>query len=342
MKFFSRIGRGRVPKEHLTIARHFTPTSDDGVHAGLMWQGCRVPEGRLNQCTNLFNRPFGTHLFANPFPALKRRAIFRKSLRDKVLLVVIWILVIAANTRAATTNTLSESAFQGRQLAFQLCEARPTESFTNSGILVIRKANRHMQKIPVKFEAIVTATNWMSIYRAFFTNATETLKIVHPLDQLEGHLGDFPDGGRIVVVGNKNDWIGTSAKVEHSYDGLRVVNQAFAESDFSVVDLSLQFFHWPGQRVLKKEVKRSRGCTVLESTNPTPPPGGYSRVVCWIDSETLGIVQAYAYDAKGKLLKEFDPKDFKKVQGQWQVQSIDIENVQTGSRTRLEFDLKAP
>ena len=123
---------------------------------------------------------------------------------------------------------------------------------------------------------------------------------------------------------------------------MEVANRAFAESDFSVVDLSLQFFHWPGQRVLKKEVKRSRGCTVLESANPAPPPGGYSRVVCWIDSETLGIVQAYAYDARGKLLKEFYPKDFKKVQGQWQVQSMDINNVQTGSRTRLELDLKAP
>ena len=31
---------------------------------------------------------------------------------------------------------------------------------------------------------------------------------------------------------------------------------------------------------------------------------------------------------------------FKKVNGQWQVQSMEMDNVQTGSRTRLEFDLK--
>ena len=51
---------------------------------------------------------------------------------------------------------------------------------------------------------------------------------------------------------------------------------------------------------------------------------------------------ARAYDTQGRLLKEFYPKDIKKVKGQWQVESMDIWNVQTGSRTRLEFDLKSP
>jgi hypothetical protein len=289
-------------------------------------------------------RPCGTYSATNPFPALKRRAIFGKSLWDSVLFAVSWMLLTVANTRAATTNSLSVAAFQGRQLALQLCEARPTESFTNTGILQIRQANRKTVKIPVRFEATVTETNWMSIYEAFFTNATETLKIAHPLDQQKARLtDDFPGkGGNIAVVGDKDDWIGTLETVKHTCGGKEVLNRVFAESDFSVVDLSLQFFHWPAQKILKKEVKRSRSCTVLESTNPAPPPGGYSRVVCWIDSETLGIVQAYAYDAQGKLLKEFYPKDFKKVQGQWQVGSMDIKNVQTGSRTRLELDLKAP
>jgi Outer membrane lipoprotein-sorting protein len=113
----------------------------------------------------------------------------------------------------------------------------------------------------------------------------------------------------------------------------------FANSDFWVADLGLEFFHWPEQKILKHELRRSRACTVLESTNPNPSPNGYSRVVSWIDNETLGIVHAEAYDAKGKLLKVFDPKSFKKVNGQWELQDMEIRNVQTGSRTRLEFDL---
>jgi hypothetical protein len=78
----------------------------------------------------------------------------------------------------------------------------------------------------------------------------------------------------------------------------------------------------------------------LESTNPDPSTNSYLRVVSWIDSESGGIVQAWAYDSNNKLFKEFYPKDFKKINGQWQVEEMDIENDQTGSRTRLEFDLK--
>ncbi len=88
-------------------------------------------------------------------------------------------------------------------------------------------------------------------------------------------------------------------------------------------------------------MRRGRSCKVLESTNPSPSTNGYSRVVSWIDNESGGIVHAEAYDAKGGLLKEFDPKSFKKVNGQWELQDMEIRNVRTGSRTRLEFDLKA-
>jgi hypothetical protein len=128
-------------------------------------------------------------------------------------------------------------------------------------------------------------------------------------------------------------------EMEHKVKALvgSTLMMPFAGSDFWVADLGLEFFHWPAQKVLKKEVKRSRGCTVLESTNPNPSTNGYARVVSWIDNESSGIVQAEAYDFKNKLLKEFAPKSFKKVNGQWELQEMEIRNVQTGSRTRLEF-----
>lgn len=115
----------------------------------------------------------------------------------------------------------------------------------------------------------------------------------------------------------------------------------FADSDFWIADLGLEFFHWPEQKILRHEMRRGRSCKVLESINPSPSTNGYSRVVSWIDNESGGIVHAEAYDAKDKLLKEFDPKSFKKVNGQWELQDMEIRNVQTGSRTRLEFDLKS-
>jgi len=110
--------------------------------------------------------------------------------------------------------------------------------------------------------------------------------------------------------------------------------------DFGCADLGLEFFHWPQQKILKKEFHRQCACMVLESTNPNPSTNGYSRVVSWIDEESLGIVEAFAYDVNGKKLKNFYPKNLEKVNGQYQVQSMIMENLQTGSKTRLEFDLK--
>jgi hypothetical protein len=114
----------------------------------------------------------------------------------------------------------------------------------------------------------------------------------------------------------------------------------FAGSDFWIGDLGLEFLHWPGQKILRGDTAAGRLCKVLESANPNPSTNGYSRVLCWIDNEALGIVEAKAYDAQNKLLKEFYPKNIKKVNGQWQVGSMEIDNVQTRSRTWLKFDLK--
>ena len=90
---------------------------------------------------------------------------------------------------------------------------------------------------------------------------------------------------------------------------------------------------------MRKEVHRSCGCTVLESTNPNPTTNGYARVEAWIDSDSLGIVEANAYDASGQQIKNFYPKDFKKVNGQYQVESMVMINEKTDTRTRLVFDL---
>ena len=114
----------------------------------------------------------------------------------------------------------------------------------------------------------------------------------------------------------------------------------FAGSDFWLADLGLEFLHWPEQRMIKKEMSRSQFCKVIESINPQPATNAYSKVISWIDHDSGGIVHAEAYDAKGELLKIFEPKEIEKVNGQWQLREMQIRNVQTKSRTRIEFDLE--
>ena len=53
-------------------------------NAGFVSHPVQVPKGRSKcRSVQVFNRPFGTRTAANMFPALKRRAIVRMSLRDK-------------------------------------------------------------------------------------------------------------------------------------------------------------------------------------------------------------------------------------------------------------------
>ncbi|HEY5042528.1 MAG TPA: outer membrane lipoprotein-sorting protein [Verrucomicrobiae bacterium] len=265
------------------------------------------------------------------------------------------ILFFDVGATAETTNTLSDAEIQGRALAQKILEQRPTENSTNTGVLQIRDGKGNSTKFPIKCDVIVTPTNWASIYDVVLYetdyNAGELkLTVTHNLGETNTYFVENLSGN-LDFVREVRDRKQRNTQVSMSSETLGglyayQIAKPFAGSDFSIADLGLEFLHWPEQKVLKRDVHRSRGCTVLESTSPYRLPNGdllpdrYSRVVSWIDSETLGIVEAYAYDAKGKLLKDFYPKDFKKVDGQWQVQTLVMENVQTGSRSRLDFDLK--
>ena len=113
-----------------------------------------------------------------------------------------------------------------------------------------------------------------------------------------------------------------------------------AGSDFYLMDLGLQFFHWPTQRLVKLEMRKSRSCRVLESVNPRPQPGGYARVLSWIDVESNGLIIAEAYDQAGKLQKRFELESVKKVDGRWKVDMVEIRNPKAKTRTELRFNVK--
>jgi hypothetical protein len=315
-------------------AAEWRPKIAHGKTVGFVVKTDQAPErGGRNARQSIFCRPIrGLDIFWTIQPTVLPWATFGRA--SGALVAVILFFVFGA--AAAATNDLSDAEIQGRHLAQQLCEAQPAENFTNTGVLQIRDGKGKTSKIPIKFETIVTTTNWSSIYelspRDFVTNTPIKLVVLHGSSNSNHYRLTFYFGGN-----PERQW----TKDRSDF----VVIFPFA-GDFWVADLGLEFFHWPEQKILKHEMRRGRACKVLESTNPNltstnpVPPICYSRVVSWIDNESGGIVHAEAYDAQNKLLKEFDPKSFKKVNGQWELQEMEIRNVQTGSRTRLDFDLK--
>lgn len=241
-------------------------------------------------------------------------------------------LAIGAKDAPTTPIILSpeQAAKEGRALVDEMLSKKPTENTRTVGVMSIR-SNKSFIQIPIEFSIQMTSTNWMSVYQAVVKNQVVQFAVLRTPNQPNLYFQ------KSYVVGTNGVPISTptttAVKGDHILD-------PFAGSDFSIADLGLEFLHWPEQRLTKKEMRRSRSCRVLESINPHPAQGGYSKIISWVDAESDGIVYAEAYDAKGRELKEFFPKDFSKIDGQWQMEEMQISNVQTKSSTTVKFNLE--
>lgn len=215
----------------------------------------------------------------------------------------------------------------GQLLAERLRAGAPSESTSLKGKLKIRRRGSPFLEIPFRFEARPGQTNWQAIYETASVGnvVAEKLTIIH--------AGEAPNEYLFARASKPGEAPETPARLTNDEAAISLGN-----SDFWLTDLGLEFAHWPSQRYVKGEMRKSRYCYVLESTNRHPSDKGYSRVLSWIDQESGGIILAEAYDRAGNLLKDFSLLSVKKVEGQWQLQEIEIINDQTHSRTRLEFD----
>lgn len=220
---------------------------------------------------------------------------------------------------------------EGRALANELLGQRPESDSINFGVLTIHPAGGSRRIIPLRVEVSITPSNWLNIYKTSpSTNSPESVKLTIV------HTPGLPNQYYLANGGPRMDATIVSRRLEGNQTMV-----PFAGSDFWVCDLGLDFLFWPEQRVLKYETRRSQQCSVLQSTNPNPAPGCYSRVLCWLQVESPhGIVHAEAYDGRNQLMKQFDPKTLEKVHGQYQPEKLEIRNRQTGSRTFIEYNLE--
>jgi hypothetical protein len=211
---------------------------------------------------------------------------------------------------------------EGQALAARLRSLRPAEGVTNMATLRIRTKTNTVE-VPMRIEVSVTESNWSTRYLTLDNN--EAVTEASTLTQTAGTGTEY-------LLSNSSA-PGTTLFKSDAF-------APFAGSDFWLADLGMEFLHWPTQRLLKKEIRRGQSCDKLESLAPTSHTNGYVRVVSWFDIDTGGPVICEAYDAKGKMVKEFKPNDFTKVDGQWRVEELEMRDLRTGSRSFIRFNLK--
>lgn len=240
--------------------------------------------------------------------------------RFGISFAVAWLAFTAVSGWAAGPVRLDDPV-EGQKLAREIRTASPAEEATIRGVLRISRPGQEPREVPFESRVVIGKEKWSSVYVARFPNGTtETLKVHH-----------YPDKP------NEYEWEkgGSTQKL----DGHSATN-SFAGSDFTLIDLGMEFYHWPKQILLFREMRKGRGCDVLQSSPAAKH--AYSKVLSWIDQEsrangTPGVIMAEAYDGQGKLLKEFEVRGMKEVAGQWQVREMELRNRQDKTSTRLIF-----
>jgi hypothetical protein len=209
---------------------------------------------------------------------------------------------------------------EGQKLAHELRTATPTEEVTFNGTMRISVPKADPRELPLQAKVVIGSNHWSSVYAVKLpTGETETLTI--------RHFTDKP---------NEYDW--RRGDKMYQLMGAAATN-SFAGSDFALLDLGLEFYQWPVQFLATREMRKGRGCDVLES-RPSAT-NFYARVLSWIDQESRaqrqpGLLMAEAHDRHGKLLKEFEIKGLK----DGQVADMEIRNRQTKTSTRLQFNIE--
>jgi hypothetical protein len=264
----------------------------------------------------------------------KRMAHVAPNLSCAMFFAFLWLTAVGGSPcRGASANPAASATAEseGRALAAHLIgpEQKPPENFTASGLLTSRDRSGKRSDFPVTFQILVSPTNWIASYEVQMNNPPQSVKlaVIH-----------FDNGG------SNEYWLAQSTPAARETKPVRLrpdqTVAPLAGSDFWLFDLGLEFFYWPDQRLAKKEMRRGRSCRVLESRNPHPTPEGYSRVLSWIDLETSSLIRAEAYDRQNRLLKEFHPGAIAKVNGRTQLKEMEIRNLQTGSKTQIEFNFE--
>ncbi len=262
-----------------------------------------------------------------PFPRATNSLL---ALARGLTLILVTATSLALPVRAAdTSDAAAKAVVKGRALAELVRTQRPDRAAASRGILKTRTADGRRVSVPLEVRVEIDTHSWKTIYRASFLDGrVETLTVENLEDASPRFaLRRATAGGQVTEIRPERagQWFAP-----------------FAATDFWFVDLGMAFLHWPEQRWLGTETRRTRLCNMLESVNPTPAPGAYKRVVTWVDEKTAGIVRAEAYDAQDKLLKEFSPGSFAKVGTRYELRDMEIRNEQTDSRTTLVFEIDDP
>jgi hypothetical protein len=101
------------------------------------------------------------------------------------------------------------------------------------------------------------------------------------------------------------------------------------------MDLTLGFLWWSGGRIIGQEENRGQPCYVLDRRPPQGAMAPYSSVRLWVDKRASVLLQADAFDKLGEPARRLAVKSIKKINNEWMIKDLVVEELPTGAQTTL-------
>jgi hypothetical protein len=200
----------------------------------------------------------------------------------------------------------------------------PTGDSSWKGELIVRHPDKTRSTHAIKSRIKAGTETWSDTYTVLADDGTALESVVITHKPGEPNVYHYRKGGE------------EAKTLSCSEAELRL-----AGSEFLLTDLGLEFLSWTNQARIKGELRRGQSCHVLESRPPENSSSTYSKVVTWIDKDSGGILEAEAYGVDARVLKEFSVGSFRKVDGVWHLEEMEMRNRKTGARTWIEFEIES-
>lgn len=113
------------------------------------------------------------------------------------------------------------------------------------------------------------------------------------------------------------------------------LDQPIQNTAMSWMDLTLGFLWWEGGRIIGQEENRGQPCYVLDRHAPTGAMAPYASMRIWVDTRVSMLLEAVGHDKLENPLRRLSVKSFKKINHEWMVKDLEVENLATHAVTIL-------
>jgi len=110
------------------------------------------------------------------------------------------------------------------------------------------------------------------------------------------------------------------------------------ETGVSWSDLTFPFLWWRDGKVTGEASVKGRDCYVAEVRPPPQEPGHAGTMTLWIDRKYRMLIRAEECGADGQVLRRMTAQSFKKINDEWMIKDIVLENFALGYRSTLTIE----